>query len=531
MPTLDRPRGEATTEAGIDPAEPTVVPVVAGRTELLLVVTCLVVGAVLRFVPGSPMWLDEALTTNIAGGPLGDITGRLRHDGHPPLFYWLLHGWMRVFGDSAAAARSLSGVFGLVALVLVWQVGRRHGGPVLGLMAAAVLAVSPYGIRYSSEVRMYELVVVLVLAGWLLLDRAIAEPRLSRLAPLTLVSGALLLTHYWAMFLLAALGIGLVVHAVRAADAETRRALLRIIVAIALGAVFFLPWLSAFRYQAQHTGTPWAPRSRPTRVASESLADWTGGSFPESTLLLVVLAPLAVLGLFGRRVDGVVTLVRPTMGWRLRAALLLAGTAAIGAVVTFVSDGAFAGRYASVYFPLFVVLIAAGLVPLGPGWVRVGALALVAVFGVGATGISVLRYDRTQAGQVAQALNQDAQAGDLVVVCPDQLGPSLMRLVKVPGLRVVRYPDLGDPHFVDWVDYTKRLDAVSTTDVATKVLAEAGNNAIWVEWNDGYQTVGPQCGEFVAKLVAARPAATTVVTADNVKYFEYTSLIRLAPRS
>src|SRR5207244_2108098 len=116
-------------------------------------------GGVFRFVPGSPMWLDEALTVNIAAGPLGDISSRLRHDGHPPLYYWLLHGWMEVFGDSAAAARALSGVLGLAGLVLIYLVARRYGtppspGPVdsgaLARCALVVFAVSPFAVRYSS---------------------------------------------------------------------------------------------------------------------------------------------------------------------------------------------------------------------------------------------------------------------------------------------------------------------------------------------------------------------------------------------
>ena len=50
------------------------------------------VGACLRFVTSSPLWLDEALSVNIASLPLDEVSGALRRDGHPPLFYLLLHG-------------------------------------------------------------------------------------------------------------------------------------------------------------------------------------------------------------------------------------------------------------------------------------------------------------------------------------------------------------------------------------------------------------------------------------------------------
>jgi uncharacterized membrane protein len=501
-----------------------------------------VVGAVYRFLPGSPMWLDEALTVNIASGPLGQITDRLRHDGHPPLYYWLLHGWLEIFGDSAAAARALSGVLGLAGLALIWRLARRYGGAPLARAAVVLLAVSPFAIRYSSEARMYELAMVLVLVGWLLLDRAWRSPTLARLAPLPVVAGALLLTHYWAIFLLAAVGLGLVGWAWRAGPGPARRTAVRVIVAIALGGVFFLPWLSAFRYQSAHTGTPWAAPSRPTRVLTDTIVEWTGGLVPEAGLLAYLLVALALLGVFGRRVttrradeatgaaasaSSSLVLGTPARDWRLPVLGVLAGTVVIGSAVSFLSDSAFAGRYASLYFPLFVLLAAAGVVLLAADWVRVGVLGLVVVLALTAATYNIVKLDRTQAGVVAAAINQDAQPGDLVVACPDQLGPARARLVHVDGVRIVRYPDLGDPRFVDWVDYKERLDQVDVAAVAARILDAAGPNAIWLEWSDGYRTVGDQCNELAAILIARRPGTRPVVAPDNGRYFEFASLIRL----
>ena len=58
-------------------------------------------GIYLRFRAGSALWLDEALTVHIAKLPLGGIVQSLKHDGSPPLFYVLLHFWMKVFMTSA----------------------------------------------------------------------------------------------------------------------------------------------------------------------------------------------------------------------------------------------------------------------------------------------------------------------------------------------------------------------------------------------------------------------------------------------
>jgi uncharacterized membrane protein len=53
-----------------------------------------IAGVVLRFTISSPLWLDEALSVNIASLPIGDIPEALRSDGHPPLYYLVLHGWI-----------------------------------------------------------------------------------------------------------------------------------------------------------------------------------------------------------------------------------------------------------------------------------------------------------------------------------------------------------------------------------------------------------------------------------------------------
>ena len=65
-------------------------------------------GIAARFVARSHLWLDEALTVNIAGLPLQHLAEALRHDGSPPLYYVVLHGWIRLFGTGTVAAVTAS---------------------------------------------------------------------------------------------------------------------------------------------------------------------------------------------------------------------------------------------------------------------------------------------------------------------------------------------------------------------------------------------------------------------------------------
>ena len=103
----------------------------------------LAIALVFRFVTTSDLWLDEALTVNVAELPLGDIPEWLRHDGAPPLYYLVLHLWTAVFGTSDLSVRSLSGIFAVATLPAIYFAGRRMGGRQCGWLAVIVLAARP----------------------------------------------------------------------------------------------------------------------------------------------------------------------------------------------------------------------------------------------------------------------------------------------------------------------------------------------------------------------------------------------------
>src|SRR5581483_4287237 len=99
-----------------------------------------------------------------------------------------------------------------------------------------------------------------------------------------------------------------------------------------------------------------------------------------------------------------------------------------------------------------------------------GLVALVAVLGL----ISASQYvyqDRTQARQVADVLKAHAGPGDVVLYCPDQLGPAVTRLAP-PGLHERAVPSYGSPDRVDWVDYKKRNTTANGAAIADRAVAE-----------------------------------------------------------
>lgn len=485
-------------------------------------------GVVLRFVTTSPLWLDEALSVNIAQLPLGDIPEALRHDGHPPLYYFVLHGWISVFGSGDVAMRILSGLFGVALLPLTYIAGRRLGGVRAGWAAVLVLALSPFAVRYSTETRMYALVSLLALAGWLIGQDALRRPTLGRLAAIAGISGLLLLSHYWALWFLGAalLLLAVVVWRGRRGGFEAVRPPVLLGGAVLAGFVPFLAWLPSLRYQAAHTGTPWADPLRPTAVAANSLVD-LGGTFEvDGALLGAIILVLAVIGLLGRAIDRRrIELDLATRPSARAPALLVVVTLGLATAAGYATSSTFATRYLAVIFPFIVLLVGLGLACMAdPAWFR-GVAAVVVVLGAVGS-IHNVFDDRTQVGQAADII--EASAGDgLVLSCPDQLGPATSRLLPRSRFEQRSYPAFADARRVDWVDYEERLATAQPAAFAEEAVARAGDRTIWLVWSNGYRTHEGTCQALVSELAARRPGES-VLTADE-EYYEKASLYRFDP--
>ena len=469
-------------------------------------------GVVLRFVQRSPLWLDEALSVNIAVLPPGDLLDALRHDGHPPLYYLILHYWMKVVGEGDVAVRALSGLFAVAALPLAWVAGRRLAGGSGARWALIVVALSPFWVRYATETRMYSLVMLLVLAGYLLIVDALEQPRAWRLVAAGLISGVLLLTHYWSIYLLAAVLALLAVRWWR--QPADRPSTLRVGLALIAGSVLFLPWLGGFLYQAGHTGTPWGEPFRPTAVLQTTLGEFGGGEVSEAVLYGSVALTLVLVALFTiSSADHQLTLdlrTAPVVRWELAAVGL---ALLIGSAAGFLTSTTYQSRYAAVVAPLVLLAVAVGITRV-PGVGRLLVGLVYVGFSLGGI-IWVNYYQRTQSELVGGAVAARAQPGDVVVYCPDQLGPAYSR--EMPdGLVELSYPALASPERVDWADYAERNAAADPAAIAEEILAEADGHAVFLVWASEYRTFGNQC----ESLVGALGLSDTLVVQDKSRFFE-----------
>ena len=445
-----------------------------------------VAGVVLRFLTTSKLWLDEAQSVNIAAQPLSQLVHYLRNDGAPPLYYAMLHVWMGVVGTSDGDVRALSGVISVIGIGLTYFAARAWFESKTAAIATAVVAILPFTVYFGTETRMYALVMTLATGLLWVVRRHLDRPRIGTATGIALLAAALLYTQYWALYLLFLVAVLAVVRWWRQRSAGDRPDYL-MLGSLVVGLILWVPWLPIFNEQRLHTGTPWSPPPGWSGLftwvddftVNQSIPHVISSLHTEVTLLaFLVLAFIGVLGAAMTRGSWSMTvnfLGQPGIRW---ITALVIGTMAFGMLASNVDGAAYVPRYASVIVVPLIFIVARGAMVLNTP-TRV-LLAIVVLSGAclwtDKWGITV---QRTQAGVIATAL-APAPAGSVVFVCPDQLGPSLLRYAN-KDLDYIGYPRMVKPEIVDWYNY---LDAYARFTPGQNAAREAAlispNEAVYV---------------------------------------------------
>jgi 4-amino-4-deoxy-L-arabinose transferase-like glycosyltransferase len=195
-----------------------------------------------------PLWWDEGYSVWFATHPVGQMVSLTSQDIHPPLYYLLLSGWIKLLGPGPVSLRWLSVIAGTLAIPLMYVAGRSlFHSPRAGVIASLLVVLNPLHVYYSQEVRMYGLVALWSLAAtwaaWGVFSAGQRNPaptrrtRVAFLAAYVAFATLALYTQYYAIFL----PIGLTLYAVW----RYRRAPLGLVEWLAAQlavALLYLPW-------------------------------------------------------------------------------------------------------------------------------------------------------------------------------------------------------------------------------------------------------------------------------------------------
>ena len=387
------------------------------------------------------IWYDEGLSIYYARGNIGQVLSGISQSEHPPLHSLLLHPWIGLCGDSELSVRMLSAWWGVLAVALLYRVGRRLA-PTIGAIGALLLAVSPFAIWFSQETRGYMLALGLIIGTVdVALDLFPPSPKvpaphrdvhgLQYLAYATLATAALY-THFYSGLVLLALNLAFLAQLVRSGwnvvGPPFKALAIRWLEAQIAVLALFAPWLPFVATQLDVNATYWRGAVDWKQIATRTLIAFGTGKTLDgqwavgAAWALSLLALLGTYALYRRRNSQ----PSPLLLW------LWMIVPTLFQIVLNRSRAKFAPRYLMNALPAYLLLASAGAIQLFSaarqhafkiaGWTATVALLVTTATIGGATTRSLgnhyfdQRFYRPDFRAVVRYIKAHAAPDDLIVL-------------------------------------------------------------------------------------------------------------------
>ncbi len=155
------------------------------------------------------LWLDEAISANVAKMPMLEIVKNFSiNDFHPPLYYLFLNFWTKIFGSNVVLLRLSSVLFSLITIYFVYLIGVQIKNKKIGILAALFLAINPLFVYFSQELRMYAMATMWLTIGFYFFVKIKEKKnKISDLIIFNLMMALAFGTFYGSIFLIATFAI------------------------------------------------------------------------------------------------------------------------------------------------------------------------------------------------------------------------------------------------------------------------------------------------------------------------------------
>jgi mannosyltransferase len=385
---------------------------------ILLSLVLLAFGLRLYHLDYQSLWRDEVDAILFAQRDPSGLKALFLTPGHNgPLYYVVLHCWIRLSGDSEFSVRYLSLVCGVIAVPVLYLLGRRWVGKTGASIAALLCATSPFLVWYGQEGKMYALLFLISILSTHVYLLALERNR----------------AHLWAVYVLL-VALSLYVHLLAVLIVPFH--LLLFLVTwpryrtawkswLVICGILALPYLPFARWQIGLLGGPFTTGHQfyaLHEIFTILLFSFSLHSAPHRNLLAMALflfLLLAGLLLHARdRQWGPRRSVRGMLHSRLDSIILglYLFVPVVGVFLISLGMPIFTDRYLITVVPAFLLLMAGGLVAVGErsktlAVVCLGLVLLSNVYVLARQGHTKIKSDfRTAAGYV-----QEDGRGDLII--------------------------------------------------------------------------------------------------------------------
>jgi uncharacterized membrane protein len=395
----------------------------------LALLAIVILGLVLRLyhLGTQSIWIDEASSIWLAKLSLPQIVQNTAGlDIHPPLYFFLLHFWIKAFGSSEFAVRLLSAFFGVLAIPVIYLIGQQLFDKRTGLLGALILAVSSFNIQYSQETRMYSLMLLLALLSIYCFLR-LSQQRTLAFSALYVVSTSLLLyTHVYGILVLVAQNIYIVTMLRELKNRGFRLRYWGMLQAIVI--VLFAPWIGVLIYQISwvEQGFWLAPPTLDTIFG-------TFVAYAGTVLLLAIFAALSAFSLIKyKKTSGSMDWKAPlnalqSYSWEVSIqdpapvyflGLWLLVISVIPFAFSYFTTPIYSVRYTIAASPALYLLAARGIKNINYRYAKLAAIGIIVILSVANLQTYYGSITYPQGREAINVINENAKNGDLVILAP-----------------------------------------------------------------------------------------------------------------
>lgn len=392
----------------------------------LLAITILGLALRVYHLGTQSFWADEVISVGIANHSLPRIVQLvIAYDTHPPLYYFALHYWMILFGSSEFAVRLLSLIFGVLAIPMIYVLGRKLFNREVGLVGAFLLAISQFNIQYSQEARMYSMFFLFALLSMYFFVGFLQEDGLAVVFGYVLSTTLMLYSHMFSVFVLVIQNVflaGLIV-----ASRTERYRLRRWLPTQAIVLVIFAPWLSVLPQQLHSAQIAAFKNVDPITLVLDHATGLYGVYYAQIAQLLLLLGLVALaLFTYNRSAQSAFKGYAWDRGNLKFVCLLFAWfLGVIGLpflIAPLIKHSLIVPRYMIAATAPLIILVAKGVRTIRFTRAKVAVLAIIVVLSAVnlQTYYATTRNDPTIRDAVTY-VNKNAHGGDLVIFVPNGL--------------------------------------------------------------------------------------------------------------
>lgn len=217
------------------------------------------------FINSLSIDLDEPFSIFHAQMDLSQLNRLFEHENNPPLHFWLLHFWIKLFGIDPWAVRSLSLFFSVLTIPILLQIGKKIRNTNTGLVLVALFVFSNFHHSFGLEARAYPLFNFLFAVSLLLLIQTQLNNLWKNALLLGVCTSLLFYTHYMAIVVVPVI---LFVFFIREIQVDVKRAIGASTVFLVVFAISSYPVLKPFIARFQHVseGGTWVPKPQWTEL-------------------------------------------------------------------------------------------------------------------------------------------------------------------------------------------------------------------------------------------------------------------------